>query len=336
MHLIDQFNEYIQTSNLLPPGSKLVVGVSGGPDSVALLLLCQALASEMDWEITVAHVNYGLRGADSVADEEFVIGLARDLDLPCAIERCAEAPVTGIEAWAREVRYDFFEETRKQKKADFIVVGHTYDDQAETVMLNFVRGSGVQGAAGMLAQTGRITRPLLETRRKDLVSYLQHIKQPYCFDETNLDTNFLRNQIRHDLLPKLEEANPRTIEQLVRQGNLFREAHEALESVVDVLLRKADQGKGRFEFSWEKWTALPNGFKTGILRRLARRHITKQAPKNRQIQEALRVLELPKNGQKVILADGLTLWRSPGKVCVLSKQKSSQKTGQETRSKSNQ
>jgi tRNA(Ile)-lysidine synthase len=220
---------YIQKKNLVSSGEKLVVAVSGGPDSVCLLYILAGLRQELGIELHIAHLNHQLRGAESDVDADYVVGLARRLKIPATIESHdvrayrAQHHLTLEEA-AREVRYGFLAEVAEQTGAVKIAVGHTADDHAETVLMHVLRGSGTRGLRGLLPVSCRqstggsltLIRPLLELNRQDTVAYCrEHHLQPRT-DTSNLSTEPLRNRVRLELLPELREYNPQIKESLLR------------------------------------------------------------------------------------------------------------------------
>ena len=203
---------------LLRPGDRVGVAVSGGADSVALLRVLLELRSELGIVLAVAHFNHGLRGEQAAADEAFVAELAKQHGLECFIghgdvRTHASTNKLTVEAAGRDLRYRWFAETARQHRLDRIATAHTLDDQAETVLLKFLRGAGTRGLAGIYPivnrEAFRIVRPLLCVSRAEVEEYLSSLAQAWREDESNLDRRFLRNRIRHELLPLLErDFNP--------------------------------------------------------------------------------------------------------------------------------
>ncbi|MHB1033841.1 MAG: tRNA lysidine(34) synthetase TilS [Pirellulales bacterium] len=224
----------------------VLMAVSGGADSVAMLRAMRALKVAGPGRLVVAHFNHQLRGAESAADEEFVAALCRDLDLACETGRGQVAALAGregdgLEAAARQARYHFLQATAERQGARYVVTGHTADDQAETVLHRVIRGTGLAGLAGMprarkLGKASTLIRPFLEFRRDELVAYLDALGQPYRDDSSNADTRFTRNRIRHELLPHLAEAyNPGAREAILRLGTLAGEAQAILDRLASDL-----------------------------------------------------------------------------------------------------
>lgn len=220
--LVERVLETIRKRQLLKAGDRVAVAVSGGADSVALLLLLLELRGELGIVLSVAHVNHKLRGEESDEDEQFVAELARRHDLELLVRA---APVdrergSGIEAAARALRYHFFRELARSGPARKIATAHTVDDQAETVLLRMLRGTGIRGLAGIHPRLvfreeqredegrafGEVVRPLLEVRRAELQEFLQARGQEWREDSSNRDPSFLRNRVRLAVLPVLKES----------------------------------------------------------------------------------------------------------------------------------
>ena len=227
----------------------VLVAVSGGADSVALACATAALRGASQGRLIVAHLNHQLRGDEAAADERFVLELSRRLELPCEVRRepvagRAALAGDGLEAAARAARYQFFRETAERLGARHVATAHTADDQAETILHRALRGTGLNGLAGMrrvrpLGSAATIIRPLLGVRRADVLDYLDELGQPYRDDATNSDTRFTRNRLRHDLLPRLaSDFNPQVVDSLLRLGRLAGEAQEVVASLVEPLIER--------------------------------------------------------------------------------------------------
>jgi len=194
---------------MLRPGDRVAVAVSGGADSVALLRLLQDLAAELGVVLRVAHFNHGLRGEESDADERFVADLARDATLTFLAEQADVAATARREGWnledaARRLRYQFFKNIVASGRATRIAVGHTADDQAETILGRLIRGTGISGLVGIYPVRGEIVRPLVDVRRNELRKFLKQRGQSWREDSSNRDTRRLRARLRCQILPKLE------------------------------------------------------------------------------------------------------------------------------------
>jgi tRNA(Ile)-lysidine synthase len=218
---------------MISAGDRVGVAVSGGPDSVAMLLLLEELRASLGISLVVLHLNHLLRGAESDADERFVAELARQrgLDFISVSEDVAAAAQRegwNLEDAARRLRYAFFERTIRDRRATCVAVAHTADDQAETVLARLIRGTGTTGLAGIHPILGSVVRPLLDVRRQELRNYLAGRGQAWREDETNRDIRRLRARLRHRLIPMLErEYSPAVVERLVELAHLAR-GEEAL------------------------------------------------------------------------------------------------------------
>jgi tRNA(Ile)-lysidine synthase len=240
-----------------PLGPRLVVAVSGGPDSVALLRGLAACAGQ-ETRLVVAHLNHGLRHDRAERDEGFVVELAKKMEVDVVtgradVEAEAQRRRESLETAARHCRYEFLRNVADTKGAQFVALGHTADDQAETILHRVVRGTGLEGLRGMpvrrrLGPSCDLVRPLLNVRRRDVLDYLAATGQPYCLDETNDELRHTRNRLRNDLLPLLErQYNPRVREALLRLGQLAGEVQQVIDDRAHEVLDRA------------KLRRLPNG-----------------------------------------------------------------------------
>lgn len=214
-----------------PLGALSIVALSGGADSVALLLGLIHVGQPL----VAAHCNFHLRGEESDDDEAFVRQLCEERGVKLYVEHFdtedyAKQQRISIEMAARELRYDFFERLRQQLGADTIAVAHHRDDNVETLLLNLVRGSGLKGLCAMQPQNGFIVRPMLNIPRAEIESFLKEAQQPFRTDSTNTDTAFKRNKIRHELLPLLRELNPSIDRTLAETITRLNEAQSLLQS----------------------------------------------------------------------------------------------------------
>ncbi len=196
-------NQYISK------GQTVILGLSGGPDSVYLLHQCLELQKKIPFTIIIVHIEHGLRGEESIKDAEFCHQLAKTHNLTFELLSITEKPKGNLEDRFRQIRYNFFEELRKQYKADYILTAHHLNDNIETILLNLTRGTFLEGLAGMDIYDPKrhLLRPLLETKRSDIESYLKKHKLPYRTDSTNENTDFSRNLIRKNVIPELKKIN---------------------------------------------------------------------------------------------------------------------------------
>lgn len=200
---------YIEKNSLLRPDGKVIVALSGGADSVALLHILLSL----HYECVAAHCNFHLRGEESERDEQFVRSLCGEWRVPLHVrqfdtEAYARTNRLSIEMAARDLRYTWFKELAAQVQAQAVAVAHHADDQAETVLMNLVRGAGLRGMCGIPTRNGIVVRPLLCCTRQGIEDYLRTKQIPFVTDSTNAQTDYKRNKFRHIILPALEQINP--------------------------------------------------------------------------------------------------------------------------------
>lgn len=339
-------------ATLLRPGLRIAVGLSGGADSVALLRALVERSRELGLVLHAGHLHHGLRGVEADADREFCRELARRLHVPfheAAVDTAAAArpdPSTRktaetIEEAARRLRYLWFRELMASGAVDAVATAHTRDDQAETVLGKFLRGAWTEGLAGIHPVVqfpeGRILRPLLAATRPEIEAYLTQLQQPWREDSSNRHLSFTRNRIRHELLPMLEQWNPKLRAHLAQMAELARDEELWWE---DEVTRIADQillpgrpvrGGGRAaEPGWAleavRLAELPVAMQRRVLRLAAKRL---GAAPDFEATEALRNLAVSgKAGQKCELAGLLgerthrelrltgTQWRQPAAASV--------------------
>lgn len=243
--LVAKVRKTIERYGMFEPGERVGVGLSGGADSTALLSVLHRIAPEMDISLFLIHVNHGLRGGESDHDAAFVEELSRSFGLPLEVETIAPGVLesgrrASIEDRARDLRYRVFESVRRSAGLTKIALGHTMDDQAETVLMKFLRGSGLTGLRGMLPlRDGVFARPLIETTREEVLDYLKSEGLSYVTDSTNVDERYLRNKVRRTVLPFLEETcNPNLREVLVRTADILREEEDLILGLVTDEARK--------------------------------------------------------------------------------------------------
>jgi tRNA(Ile)-lysidine synthase len=230
--------EAIKGQQLIERGDRIVVAVSGGPDSVALLSVLHGLAPSWNLSLSVAHFNYGLRGAESDDDAAFVVRLCARFNIPYRCERLTLSDNLSkltkgrsLQEAAREARYAALLRLCESLDANKVAVGHTRDDQAETVVMWLLRGAGTTGLSGMPALRLPFIRPLLAVGRTDVLAYLVEQRLEFREDSSNATSIYLRNRVRHHLLPVLTRFNPAILEGLARQADILREDDTCLDSM---------------------------------------------------------------------------------------------------------
>jgi len=339
-HTIDRYG-------LLPAEETVIVGVSGGPDSLCLLHVLNRLRGEYCIELHVAHLNHKIRGREADADAAFVARLAEEWGLPCTVEASdvpalARKKKLSLEEAARRARYAFLAEVAKQVGAKRIAVGHNADDQTESVLMHWLRGAGLAGLRGMLpaislsdyrlleGEDGRqyngqgefngqkpypftLIRPLLEVTRAEIKAYCaEHNLQPR-FDRSNLDTTYYRNRLRHELIPYLEDYNPGIREVVRRSARVIADDYAYLRAELDrfwpqVVISESDTV---IKFDLAAWQSLPTSFQRSTLRQAI--HRLRHSLRNINwihVEDArVALLEKPA-GTQVTLPQGLMLTMS--------------------------
>ena len=225
---------------LPPPGGTILCAVSGGRDSVCLLHYLHHLGQTHGFTVAAAHLNHLMRPTAQL-DEDFVRALCASLDVPFHTEKadvyalCDTWGLT-VEETGRRARYDFLRRTADALGADFIATAHHRDDQAETVLLQLLRGTGPQGLTGIPPVRDGIIRPLLDTPRAAIDDYIAQNRLPYVTDETNLDTHYARNRLRLDIMPQLLAINPAAAAHIARTADILRAENDLLDSQAAALL----------------------------------------------------------------------------------------------------
>jgi tRNA(Ile)-lysidine synthase len=227
----------VRDFRMMEQGERIVVAVSGGADSTALLVCLKTLAREMYLTLTAAHLNHCIRGAEGEADAEFTRRLCETLAIPCVAEtvdvkKQAEDSGENLEACARRARYDFLRRVARLADAQKIAVGHNRNDQAETAIFRFLRGSGIEGLSAIRPVRGDgIVRPLIECSRELICRYLRDKAVHWREDSTNAELHYARNRIRRELIPYLEKNfNPQVIDALARETGIAREIYDFIET----------------------------------------------------------------------------------------------------------
>ena len=234
MNLERRVQDFIRKQQLFADEAKILVALSGGADSVALLRILLRLG----FHCHAVHCNFHLRGEESNRDEQFVTDLCRMLGVPCEVAHFdttayASEHKQSIEMAARELRYREFERLRQAHGLDAIAVAHHQDDAVETMLLNLIRGAGINGLTGMKVKNGHVVRPLLCLTRDEVISYLDLLGQPYVTDSTNLTDAYARNKVRLNLLPLMEQINPAAKENIMQAALHLGEAATIYNNVIE-------------------------------------------------------------------------------------------------------
>ncbi|MFZ2975193.1 MAG: tRNA lysidine(34) synthetase TilS [Candidatus Moraniibacteriota bacterium] len=308
-NLTKKVQNVIFQNNLFNREAKIILAVSGGPDSVCLLDVFSRLQKKYSLELIIAHVNYNLRGKDSMGDEKFVQDLATKYNLEI-FAQSIEIPKKNIsENYLRNIRYDFFEKLRVDYDFDFVAVAHNADDQVETFLMRILRGSGMSGLTAMKFKNEKIIRPLLSVSRKEILEYLQERNLTYMTDKTNAQNLYLRNKIRNKLIPSLEkDFNPKIKETIFDSLVSISEDSEYLE-------KTALKNSNSLEI--KKLEKLH----PAILRRVLRNNIkdTKGDLKNistNNIEEIIKIIKSTKNKTQIVILPGLKITKKNDKLQI--------------------
>ena len=225
----ERFLTYIRENDMLDPGGRVIVALSGGGDSVCLLHLLASCREELEIQLLAVHVHHGIRGDEAGRDASFARALCERLGVPFILRRedvpeLAARRGLSLEEAGRETRYRIFEEERLRCGASCVAVAHHMDDSAETILNNLFRGTGLAGLSGIAPVRGTVIRPLLCFRRQEIEHYLEAEGIEYCSDSTNGELLYARNRIRHVILPAARQVNGRAVEHMVRAGAFIGEA----------------------------------------------------------------------------------------------------------------
>ncbi len=227
--MLNELARQLRVFEMVQPGDRVICAVSGGADSVALLFGMYLLKDTLDIRLEAAHFNHGLRGAESDGEEEFVRQLCHRYDIPLHVgSGQVVAGKKGLEAAARDARYRYFA-TLDGK----IATAHTADDNAETVLMHLVRGTGLKGLGGIAPINGQLIRPMLTITRQQVLAFLEEYNLHYCTDSSNLTDAFLRNRLRHGVMPLLKAENPSFAENVSAMAMRLRQDEQALSQAAD-------------------------------------------------------------------------------------------------------
>lgn len=216
--MLSKLTAYVRANHMIAPGDTVICALSGGADSVALTFAMKLLAEVWDFRVAAAHFNHHLRGEESQRDADFVKKFCKDFEIPLYLgEGEVTAGAKGLEAAARDARYAFLKSLPGK-----IATAHTADDNAETLIMHLVRGTGLRGLGGITPVMGKLIRPMLTVTRRDVEAFLEEYSLPHMEDSSNASSDFLRNRIRHEVMPVLRRENPRFSENLTAMAQNLR------------------------------------------------------------------------------------------------------------------
>jgi len=271
-----RIGDYLEKEKLLEGGERILIGVSGGPDSMLLLRLLCEFREEKKLELIAVHINHMFRGLQADREEDFVrdycqkneiIFRSYKIDVP---ERMKRDKLSAQDA-GHLVRKEIFAKLKTETGANRLALAHHLDDRAETVLLHFLHGTGLRGLAALPPRKDWLIRPLLELHKTEILAWCQELRVPYCLDPSNNKTIYRRNKIRHELLPLLHEYNPRIAEGLARLAELAREDDEVLEFMTEKIWQEnAVCDQGDILFTLESLATISKAIKRRIFRKAFR------------------------------------------------------------------
>ncbi len=323
--MISTVRDTINKFSMLCTGQRVLVAVSGGPDSMAMLHVLLELREELEMVLAVAHLNHNLRGRESEQDLQFVEEWAAKKELEFfsrtlragALKKAGH--VLGLQAAAREKRHAFLHEVACKFKATRIAMGHTMDDQAETMLMRMMKGSGLAGLSGIWPVRGLLIKPLIETRRLEVERYIEEQGIDFVSDSSNLKDSYLRNDIRHHLLPFIKEHyNPSIVESLARTAGVLRHDNEFIEALAGhlglVLKKKAKE----IVLDGDRLRELHISLLTRVF--LASTHtLSKSARINTtHIQAFVDLVKSSRPNLRLALPNGLAVRREYGRIMITS------------------
>ncbi len=260
--LEQNFIDTIKRENLIQKGDVIVVGVSGGPDSITLLTCLNKFKEYLGITIICAHINHLIR-IDSTEDEQFVENLCKKMNIKCYIKRAKVEEIAkklkkGTEEVGRKIRYDFFDEVAEKEKANKIAIAHNMNDNAETMLLNIIRGCGLQGLEGIQAQEyGKYVRPLINCSRQEIEEYCDKNNLQPRIDSTNKENIYRRNIIRNKILPEIKEINPNIVKNLSRLSKIVKTENEYIKCECEKVYKQiSHKSLGKTELEIEQFKKL--------------------------------------------------------------------------------
>ncbi len=235
--MIKKIREYMECHDMIEKGDSIIVGISGGADSICLFFVLLELRKELDLTLHAVHVNHNLRGEEALRDQKYVEGLCESVGVPLTIVsqqvgRIARERRISVEEAGRELRREAFLEKMEEVGATKIALAHHCNDNAETLLFHLARGTGSQGMRGVLPKNKQWIRPLLLLEKQEILAYLQGKNHAYCIDSSNMDNVYTRNKIRNCILPLLEEINPRAVRHI---GEAIEDIRQMDELVMDLV-----------------------------------------------------------------------------------------------------
>ncbi len=313
----------IKQNNIIKPHDCVVVGLSGGPDSVCLLHALTQLQKNMSLTIYAAHLNHNLRGMDANQDAGFAMAFSKKLGIHCIVksedvEAVARKEKLSIEAAGRQCRYQFLEEVADKIGADKIAVAHHLNDQAETLLLHLLRGSGLTGLVGMIQQRERIIRPLLSISREEILRYCDEHQLAYRLDTTNEEPVVMRNRVRLELIPLMETYNPEVVRALGRTASLLERDERTLNTLAEEAIKQGKKVKDKVVHDLNSLKSLPDAVLSRVIRGIWRSQTeTNHTLLMVHVENVMKAVRNPVQEKNFQLPGGVTVFVTPHElVCT--------------------
>lgn len=324
-NFIDKINKTIKKYSMLYGGEKIIIGLSGGPDSVCLLYILNAFRERLKLNLAALYIDHGLRPEETPIEIEFCRKLCEELNVPFMtksidVQAYANTYKINKQEAARQLRYHAFEEIALVNKFERIALGHTSDDQAETLLMRLLRGSGPTGLACIPPVRGKIIRPLIDVERKEIEKYLHDNGINFIIDSSNLKSDYLRNKIRYSVIPLLKEFNPDIIETLSKTAAIFRDEERYFEILVTKALMKLISRKtnGRIELFLSPFEIMDKV----IIRRVLRRAIDETRGLRGisfiHIEDMIDLIKEGKAGDRIYLPRGVRVIKEYSTITITS------------------
>lgn len=325
MNLIDKVKETIKKYNMISEGEHILIGLSGGADSVCLLSVLNLLRDELEINLSAIYIDHKIRSDETPFEIDFCKKICDLFNIPIIIKSIDVIPyahnnkISKQEA-ARELRYSAFYETAYQLKADKIALGHNADDQAETVLIRLIRGSGPLGLSAIPPVRQKIIRPLIEIERSEIESFLDNHNIGFIIDSSNLTDRYLRNKIRHIIMPELKKINPSVVKTILKTADIFRSEEKYFEILVTKSMMKLISRKN--EQSIELFLAPLQILEPVIMRRVLRRAIDETRGLKGisfiHVEEIIKLIKDGKSGDRLYLPDNIRVIKKYSVLVITS------------------
>ncbi len=333
MDIIERVLKTIENHELLKKGDSVLVALSGGPDSVALLHLLLNIQEKYNLKLAAIHLDHSIR-AGSPKDRQFCHGLCKDLKVKLYsrrmdVEKLAKTGKMTIEEAGRKARYDYFQSISSKYGFRKIATGHTMDDNAETVLFNIIRGSGLKGLSGIPVKRGNIIRPLIDIGKPELIKWLAGKKVKFITDSTNRSLRYSRNKVRRKIIPEIERVNPEFVKSLARLSKNISEDIELIDSITvlaydDALL---SQGNSKIVLDLQKLEKYDTSLgKKAVAEAFYRLTGAKMSPSFELLSRANETIK-GRSGAKSPLGKGVWIEKSQGKISVFKQPKMAYESG---------